>query len=174
MTKLAWLAPLLFATPLATAAPGPVPAPPPPPSGLAREACPATGDVLLEVDHRPDVGERAASSTLVVYDDGAWTLAASDADGHTTRAARGCLDGAALAQLRADVDGAPWKIGQAAAMCEIATDSYDLYLVRGKAVWSARTCQLPTLDEASERALADVRARLAAATAEHAPPCCKK
>ena len=175
MTKLAWLAPLLYATALA-AAPGPVPvpAPPPPPSGLPHDACPATGDVLLEVDHRPDVGARVASSTLVVHDDGAWTLAASDADGHTTRAAHGCLDAGTLAHVRGDLDGAPWQIGRAAAMCEMFTDAYDLYLVRGKAVWSARACQLPMLDDASERALADVNARLDAATAEHAPPCCKK
>ena len=177
MTKLAWFFPLLCAASAATASPGPTPAPLPPPPPLAHgpvAACPVRGAVLFEADHRPQIGLASVTSTLVVFESGAWTLEAADATGRVTRAASGCLDATTLAAIRNDLSAATWTITQAQAMCEVASDSYDLYLVRGKAVWTQEMCQLATLDAASEHALDDVRARLAAATAEVKPPCCKK
>lgn len=177
MTKLAWFFPLLCATAAATASPGPRPAPLPPPPPLAHgpvAACPVRGAVLFEADHRPELGLASVTSTLVVFESGAWTLEAADASGRVTRSASGCLDAPTVSAIRSDLDSATWKISQAEATCEAVSDSYDLYLVRGKAVWTARMCQLAMLDAASEHALDDVRARLATATAEVKPPCCKK
>ncbi len=177
MTTKLLLASLLCAS---AAAAQPAPTPPPAPSPHARLApdlCRASGDVLFEIDHRVDLTmnvSAAGTSELVVYATGAWTLDSRDGSGKPLRKAQGCLADSQMRTIRADLARATWQVKTADATCAAISADVVQYHVRGKLVWTQRMCQLPYLDETSQRSLDEITKIVDDASAPHTPPCCKK
>ena len=172
------LASLLLTSLVASADTAQAPTPPPPPDPHAMRlrptTCDASGDVLIEIDHRAVASAKLETSELVVYATGAWTLHVTKPDGKAGRQASGCLRPQLVAQIRKELDAAAWKLDPVEAACAAISESTIEYRVRGKLRWTEEMCPSVTLDEQSVKALADITKILDQATAPATVPCCKK
>lgn len=147
-------------------APAPAPAPGrkmPPPKG-----CVARGTPIFELAHEHDPGAKLSTSSFRIYASGAWQFEAKDADGKAAEPMRGCFAGPDLAAIRADLK-VDWKTTTAQIHCMAMSPAFTVYKVNGKPVFMQKLCSGVTLDEASEKARADLDARATAAT-NAAPP----
>ena len=151
---------------------GAVPTPPDvprPPGGPPPAACTDAGGVLFEIDHANDM-ERVEleTSELKLYEGGKWTFHSAK------REASGCLDAAQMKTIADDLKRAKWTVKVADAACAAVSAGYTRYSTHGKVVWTQRMCQLEYLDDTTRRSLDQIENILAAASAPHLPPCCKK
>ena len=108
--------------------------------------------VLFAIDHHD--GAHIASS-IVLLDSGEWT--ANGRSGH--------LSSRQLANVRAELERAPWRIEHAEFNCMAISQSYTDYFVRGKLVWSAHVCGRERLDPSSLKSLSEVEQLLVSASA---------
>jgi hypothetical protein len=143
------------------AAPAPAPAParkPPPPKG-----CVARGTPMFEIDHGPTGTLKEASWAWKIYESGAWTYEAKDADGKADEPKRGCYAGDDLKAVKADLE-VPWKVTSAGMHCMAMATTADKVMVKGKLVFTEKVCNADKLDDASAKALEDLHGKLKAAT----------
>ena len=155
--KIAALALLAFGcatTAIADPVPKPAPVRRPPAKG-----CVAKGTPVFEIDHKADPGAKLATSSLRLYESGAWTYEPKDAEGKPEPAKRGCLAADEKTAVKADLE-VPWKVTTAQFHCMAHSSAFTEYSVSGKLVYTARLCSGKTLDEASQKALTDLEARL--------------
>jgi hypothetical protein len=144
---------LLALLPLACASAAAAPEPTKP----AADSCRPRGGVLFEIDHRVEPGAKLATSTVKVFANGAWTREEADADGKALAPQTGCLAKPDLKQLETTLHGATWKVTIARIHCMAVSESYTVYQVDGKPVFTDKLCSGAALDDKS-------RAKLDAAT----------
>jgi hypothetical protein len=161
--KIAALALLAFGcATTATADPAPAPAAPAPRHPPAK-GCVAKGTPVLVIDHKADAQAKLATSTFKLYESGAWTLDGKDAEGKAAEPKRGCFSADDKKVLDADLE-VEWKVTTAQFHCMAYSPAFTEYTVNGKLVYTARLCSGKTLDEASQKALTDLEARVKTAT----------
>jgi len=152
----------------ATAGAEPQPAAPsrrPPPA----KGCVARGTPIFELDHAHEPAAKLTSSSFRIYASGAWIFDTKDADDKAGLPMRGCFAGADLDAIRTDLK-VPWKTTTAEIHCMAVSPAFTVYKVNGKTVYTQKLCSGVSLDEASEKARADLEARANAVTAT-APAC---
>jgi len=130
----------------------------PPPKG-----CVARGTPMFEIDHKADKGAKLATSAFKIFASGAWTFESADAEGKAGEPKRGCFAGDDLTKIKEDVK-VEWKVTTAKFHCMAYSSAFTEYSVDGKLVYTARVCSGQSLDEASQKALADLEARAKTAT----------
>ncbi|MBV8762761.1 MAG: hypothetical protein JO257_36085 [Deltaproteobacteria bacterium] len=172
--KILALACLSFACATAGAEPQPAAPPPvparrlPPPKG-----CVARGTPMFEIAHDHEAGAKLGTSSFRIYASGAWQFDSKNADGHDDEPMRGCFAGADLDAIRADVK-VDWKTSTAQVHCMAVSPAFTVYKVNGKIVFTQKLCSGVSLDEASEKARADLEARASTVTrATPAPTACE-
>jgi len=130
----------------------------PPPKG-----CVARGTPMFEIDHKVEKEAKMPTSTFKIYDSGAWTFASTDADGKAAEPKRGCFAGDDLTAIKKDLE-VEWKVTTAKFHCMAYSAAFTDYSVHGKLVYTARVCSGKSLDDASQKALNDLEARMKTAT----------
>jgi hypothetical protein len=144
---------LLAVLPLACASAAAAPEPTKP----TAESCRPRGAVVFEIDHRVEPGAKLSTSTVKVFASGAWTREETDADGKALAPRGGCIAKPELKQLETTLHGATWKVTIARIHCMAVSESYTVYQVDGKPVFTDKLCSGAALDDKS-------RAKLDAAT----------
>ena len=126
------------------------------PSLAAADApCKPTGAVTFEIDHSgATTGPR--SSTLKIFANGAWTYESTDANGGAGPKGGACLDEATGKQV-ADLVKVPWKT-ENVMHCMARTAERTDFLVNGKKVFTEIMCNSVKLDDASAKALEQLKA----------------
>jgi hypothetical protein len=145
---------LLAVLPLACASAAAAPAQTKP---AAADACRPHGTVIFEIDHRVEPGAKLATSTVKVFGTGAWTRDEADPDGKALATRSGCFAKPDLKQLETTLRGATWKVTMAKIHCMAVSETYTVYQVDGKPVFTDKLCSGASLDDKS-------RAKLDAAT----------
>ncbi len=159
----------------ATAGAEPPPAAPAPAAGRKLpppKGCVARGTPIFEIDHEHEPGAQLTTSAFRIYASGAWQFEPKDVDGKAGEPMRGCFAGPELAAIRADLK-VDWKTTTAQIHCMAVSPAFTVYKVNGKTVFTQKLCSGVTLDEASEKARADLEAKAAAATSKPAVPACE-
>jgi hypothetical protein len=125
--------------------------------------CAAKGTPLLEIrqDAIPDA--HLPTKVTTIFDSGAWWSSGSDAKGAPLPTDKGCLDASTLEKIRADLKAAPWKVSHNKIHCMMVSQTFTVYSVNGKKVWTDKVCNPDALDDASVKALDNIQAALAAA-----------
>jgi hypothetical protein len=117
------------------------------------DACPATGKVLFEIDHRVSPGAKLGTSTVKLFATGAWTRDEADADGNALPQTSGCVAKADVKRLADALHGAPWKVTTARIRCMAVSAQFTEYQLDGKPVFTQRLCSGQSLDKKSSAAL---------------------
>ena len=146
------------------AAPAPSRRPPP------AKGCVARGTPIFQLDHLHNPGAKLTSSSFRIYASGAWIFDTKDADDKAGLPMRGCFAGADLDAIRADVK-VPWKTTIAEIHCMAVSPAFTEYKVNGKLVFTQKLCSGVSLDDASDKARADLDARANAVTSAPPPAC---
>jgi hypothetical protein len=124
--------------------------------------CTPTGAVLFELDvePRPDSdidASKIRASQLKLYGNGAWTYdAAPDARGRP-RATSGCADAAVVKRVTAAAAHATWKTTHSSITCRGYSPSQTAYAIRGKRVFVETMCSADGPDDATAKALEQLR-----------------
>ena len=125
------------------------------PAAPTAPACSPTGDVLFEADHRVDPGAKAATWTVKVFTNGAWTRSEIDAQGKPAAPRAGCFTPSDLKLLQTTLSGAAWKVTTSEIHCMAFSAESTVFHVNGKQVYTQRLCSGDSLDDKS-RAKLDV------------------
>ena len=126
--------------------------------------CPeAKGTPLVQIDHDVRAGSKGATSSLKVYDGGAWSQTGADETGKATPPQSGCLDKSTMTKLHADVKGAPWTLTHKKVHCMMVSSTFTVFSLNGKEVFKELACNPDALDDASAKNLTDLQAVLVAA-----------
>ena len=133
---------------------------PPPKHPQRPAACGTTGTPLFAIHHDADTGAKLPTSTTSLYESGGWTTESTDASGKALAPSKGCLTADQMASLKAELQGAPWKVTQHRFHCMAYSASYTVYELAGKQVYTARLCSPDSLDDQSEKAISDVEAAI--------------
>jgi hypothetical protein len=125
--------------------------------------CAAKGTPLLEIrqDSIPDA--HLPTKVTAIYDSGAWTASGSDNKGKPLPSEKGCLDEPTLAKIRSELKTATFQVRHNKIHCMMVSQTFTVYSVNGKQVWTAKVCNPDALDDASAKVLADIESALAAA-----------
>lgn len=123
------------------------------------QTCPARGTPMLELDHRADT--KIETSTVKIYNSGAWTFTPIDKDGVAGATTRGCFDQKTLTQIRRAVQRAPWEITHPKIMCFAYSPQFTQYLLHGQLMFTQRMCGGDQVDDTTRKALDLVNAKLA-------------
>ena len=137
----------------ATAAPDTRPAPRADKPAAQATACPATGKLLFEVDHKVSPGAKLGTATTKLFATGAWTRDDTDADGNALPQTSGCLAKPELKQVAGSLHSAPWKVTTARIKCMAVSPQFTEYHIDGKLVFTQRLCSGQSLDARSQAAL---------------------
>jgi hypothetical protein len=130
-------------------------------------SCAASGVPLFEIAIQID-GAKLASSTKRLYSTGAWTYAETDARG-TMLARHGCVSGARVGLVRADLGAASWTLAHHQIHCMAVSPKHTVYSFQGKVVYDARLCTGDELDDKSQRLLDEAIAAVNEAMASSLP-----
>jgi hypothetical protein len=133
------------------------------------DACPATGKVLFEVDHRVSPGAKLGTSTVKLFTTGAWTRDETDADGNALPQTSGCLTKPEVKQIASSLHSAPWKVTTARIRCMAVSPQFTEYHLDGKLVFTQRLCSGQSLDAKSSAALEAAAKHVEPAAAKPAP-----
>jgi hypothetical protein len=106
-------------------------------------------------------GKAALDRTIELSRTGEWTM--RETIGKTARSSSGKLSASDVAAARADLAAATWSLRDAANGCKAMSVVHTYYRVDGKEMFHDFTCNPKVLDEASAKAIADVRRLLAPA-----------
>jgi hypothetical protein len=130
----------------------------------AAKTCAATGTPMFEAkDSVRNSSTPNASSRL--YENGAFAADEVDATGKPTRHVTGaCVAAQDLADAKAAVQTATWKVTTARVKCMAMSMNLTTYLVDGKPVYTEQLCSGKTLDPDSAAALTKLKAILKAQT----------
>ena len=126
----------------------------------APAACAEAGTPLFAIHHDVDAGAKLPTSTTTLYETGAWVTQGTDASGKALPEQKGCLSADQTAQLKAELEGSPWKVSHHRFHCMAYSASYTVYELAGKEVYTARLCSPDSLDDQSEKAIQDVEAAI--------------
>lgn len=129
------------------------PATKPAPGAKPAAKCKAAGGVLFEIDHLVEPGAKLATSTTKVYGNGTWTKDDVDAEGKAHPQTVACLAKPDLDKLKTNLSGAEWKVSTAQVHCMAMSQSYVVYKVNGKTVFTRKLCNGQALDEKSQAKL---------------------
>jgi hypothetical protein len=125
--------------------------------------CVAKGTPILEIRQEAIPDAHLPTKATAIYDSGAWTSSGSDAQGKPLPTDKGCIDETTLAKIRAALKTATFQVHHNRIHCMMVSQTFTVYRVNGKQVWTAKACNPDSLDDASAKALADIESALAAA-----------
>jgi len=126
-------------------------------------ACAEKGPPIFEIDHEAIKGAKVPLSQTQIFESGAWKTTGTDETGKAIAPQTGCLGKEVTDKLRADLKAATWKVTHNKIHCMMVAQTYTVYKVAGKPVWTAKACSPDALDDASTKAIADIETQLVTA-----------
>ncbi len=122
--------------------------------------CTPSGAPIFEISLRTD-GDTSTTirGTTTLYANGAWTRTMVDRakpPGAAPKTASGCLDKPGIAKITAALKTTTWILDPHYRSCRARLPDHTVYLVGGKQVFDARVCGADALDDASNKALAQI------------------
>jgi hypothetical protein len=150
----------------------------PPARRAPSRACEREGDVMFESAVRLDEGidpktAKVPTQITRLWDTGGWSHDEYDGAGKLTASTTGCLSPSEVKPIHDELFAAKWTLHVTPVGCDAMSASHTEYHSYGKLIAADYVCPWQALDEASAKALADIKQRLATATAPKTPPCCK-
>jgi hypothetical protein len=118
---------------------------------------------IIEIRHDAIPDAHIPTRATKIFDSGLWKATGNDGEGKPLPAETGCLDEPTLAAIRAALKTATFQIHHNKIHCMMVSQTFTVYSVNGKEVWTAKACNPDALDDASSKALADIESALAAA-----------
>jgi hypothetical protein len=129
----------------------------------ATPTCAARGTPLLKIQEDAIPDAHLPTKVTTIFDTGAWSSSGNDERGKPLPTQKGCLDQATLDKIRAALKTATWQVHRNKIHCMMVSQTFTVYSVNDKQVWTAKACNPDALDDASAKALAEIEAALAAA-----------